>query len=89
MTLRAQGIRNLYHFTDSTNLASIRKLGLMSASELLNSDISSKMNSDETSRKMDADTGLGHFVRLSFCARNPMMFVAKKEARIPIPWFSA
>jgi hypothetical protein len=85
VTLRAQGIRHLYHFTDSANLASIRKVGLMSASELLKSDISSKMNSDEVSRKIDVDTGLGHFVRLSFCARNPMMFVAKKEARISNP----
>src|SRR6476469_8378882 len=37
VTLRRQGIRYLYHFTDSTNVPSIQKSGLMSASELLNS----------------------------------------------------
>jgi hypothetical protein len=54
----------------------------MSASQLLNSAIPSKMNSDEASRKLDASAGLGHYVRLSFCAKNPMMFVAKNESRI-------
>jgi len=83
--LRNSGIRFLYHFTDSTNLASIKKSGLMSASELLSKAIPSKMNSDEASRKMDDSAGLGHYVRLSFSAKNPMMFVAKKEGRISNP----
>ena len=32
-----------------------------------------------------ADLGLGNFVRLSFCEKNPMMFVSKKEGRISNP----
>jgi hypothetical protein len=85
VVLRNQGIRYLYHFTDSDNLPSIKKSGLMSASELLSAAVPSKMNSDETSRKLDTKANLGHFVRLSFCAKNPMMFVAKKEGRISNP----
>ena len=46
------------------------------------------MNSDEASRKLDIKANLGHFVRLSFCAKNPMMFVAKKENRISNPVIS-
>ena len=52
----------------------------MSASQLLNSAIPSKMNSDEASRKLDA-SGPCH----PFCAKNPMMFVAKNESRISNP----
>ena len=85
VTLRNNGIRCLYHFTDSENLPSIQLSGLMSASELLNAGMPAKMNSDENSRKLDTSAGLGHFVRLSFSERNPMMYVAKKEGRISNP----
>ena len=80
--LRENGIRCLYHFTDRVNLSSIRTTGLMSASSLLHSSIPSKMNSDEASRKIDADSGLKDFVRLSFVPKNPMMYVSKKEGRV-------
>ena len=85
VTIRNHGIRCLYHFTDSSNLPSIKHSGLMSASELLQQSIPARMNSDETSRKLDTAAGLKNFVRLSFCARNPMMYVAKKEGRISNP----
>jgi len=89
VTIRNHGIRCLYHFTDSSNLPSIKHSGLMSASELLQQSIPARMNSDETSRKLDTAAGLKNFVRLSFCARNPMMYVAKKEGRISNPVDSA
>jgi len=57
----------------------------MSAANLQVSATVSKMNSDVTSRKIDADLGLKDFVRLSFGANNPMMHVAKKEGRIDKP----
>ena len=43
------------------------------------------MNSNEGSREMDASAGLGNYVRLSFCAYNPMMHIALEEKRISEP----
>ena len=77
--LRNHGIRYLYHFTDSANINSIRETGLMSATNLLDRSIASKMNSDEKSRTIDTQSGLQNYVRLSFCSKNPMMFVSKKS----------
>ena len=57
----------------------------MTASDLLSAAIPAQMNSDEGSRKLDQNAGLGRFVRLSFCAKNPMLFVARKEERISNP----
>ena len=85
VVLRNHGIRHLYHFTDASNLPSIKKTGLMTASDLLKAAIPSQMNSDESSRKLDQNAGLEGFVRLSFCEKNPMMYVAKKEGRICNP----
>ena len=83
--LRKNGIKYLYHFTDSVNLPSIQQSGLMCASQLLSSSIPARLNSDESSRKLDQTSGLGNFVRLSFCEKNPMMFISKKEGRISNP----
>ena len=85
VVLRKHGIRYLYHFTDITNLDSIRKTGLMSASSLMERSIPSKMNSDELSRKLDERAGLQNYVRLSFCSKNPMMYTCTNQARISQP----
>ena len=69
----------------SANINSIRETGLMSATNLLDRSIASKMNSDEKSRTIDTQSGLQNYVRLSFCSKNPMMFVSKKERRISEP----
>ena len=74
--LKENGIIKLYHFTDASNVDSIKKTGLMSASNLLKQEISSTMNSSEGSRQMDASAGLEKYVRLSFFTHNPMLFVA-------------
>ena len=75
-TLRAKGIKTLYHFTDQSNVASIRKHGLMSASTLVTNSIASTMNSDEASRQLDAKAGLENYVRLR---EDPMLYVALNE----------
>jgi hypothetical protein len=62
VVLRKHGIRELYHFTDASNLQSIRENGLMSASKLQGRAIPSKMNSDELSRQLDSKAGLEMFV---------------------------
>ena len=73
--LRQENIKVLYHFTDEANIESIRTHGLMSAVNLIDNSITSKMNSDAASRSMDASASLENFVRLSFCSDNPMMHV--------------
>jgi hypothetical protein len=85
VTLRQNGIKKLYHFTDASNIPSIDQHGLMSAANLLESSITSKMNSDDLSRSLDASANLQNFVRLSFCSDNPMMYVAYDEGRISQP----
>jgi len=82
VALRENHVKELYHFTDASNLESIRKNGLMSASTLSGKAIKATMNSSEASRALDAKAGLENYVRLSFCSQNPMQFVAQKEGRI-------
>ena len=43
------------------------------------------MNSSELSHKLDSSKGLADFVRLSFCKKHPMMYIALKEKRISVP----
>ena len=85
VTLRRNGIKKLYHFTDASNIESIRQHGLRSASNLIESSMESKMNSDDLSRSLDASANLENFVRLSFCSNNPMMYAAYDEGRISQP----
>jgi len=82
VSLQNHGFIALYHFTDAANLESIRKNGLMSASDLESKCITSVMNSDHLSRALDKSKGLQDYVRLSFNTKNPMQFVAQKQKRI-------
>jgi hypothetical protein len=43
------------------------------------------MNSSDLSHKLDTNKGLAGFVRLSFCKKHPMMYMALKEKRISTP----
>ena len=80
--LKEKGINVLYHFTSATNLDSIRKNGLMSASSLEDERIPSMMNSSELSRKLDKLQGLETYVRLSLNDNNPMRFKVVQEKRV-------
>jgi len=80
--LRRNGIATLFHFTDAANLESIRKNGLMSASTLHASSVTSVMNSDQASRDRDRKMGLEAYVRLSFNDKNPMQYIAVEEKRV-------
>ena len=84
-TLRDHSITTLYHFTDASNLESIRKNGLLTCQKLDEMKINAKMNSSDLSRKLDGRKGLNDFVRLSFCKKHPMMYIALKEERISVP----
>ena len=84
-TLRDHAITTLYHFTDASNLESIRKNGLLTCKKLHEMKLSAKTNSSDLSRKLDARKGLSDFVRLSFCKKHPMMYIALREERISVP----
>jgi hypothetical protein len=81
-TLRDNGVQSLFHFTDVSNLQSISKNGLLTWKKLAELKVPAKMNSSELSHKLDSNKGLADFVRLSFCKKHPMMYIALKEKRI-------
>jgi len=80
-------ITKLYHFTDRSNLASIKKLGgLYSWDYMLNNGLDiACAGGDHLSRMLDSRYGLENYVRTSFCSNHPMMYVAKNQGRIPNP----
>ena len=81
------GITKLYHFTDRSNLPSIiASRGLLSWADCEEKGISiSHPGGDSASRYSDKRANLHHYVRLSFTNQHPMMFVARREGRIPNP----
>ena len=84
-SLREHGILALFHFTDASNLESIRKNGLLTWKKFGEMKIDAKMNSSELSQKLDSRKGLADFVRLSLCKKHPMMYIALKDKRISVP----
>lgn len=85
--LNQYGITKLYHFTDRSNLNSIiQNRGLLSWADCEEKGISiAKPGGDMSSRIYDKRDNLHHYVRLSFTNQHPMMFVARRERRIPNP----
>lgn len=81
------GITKLYHFTDRSNLSSIiRSHGLLSWADCKEKDITiPNPGGDFSSRRSDEMSNLHHYVRLSFTNQHPMMFVCRKDGRIPNP----
>lgn len=72
----------LFHFTDSRNLPSIRKHGLLSWKQLLHRGIQHWAASSEDSRRYDARSQLEDYVRLCMSPNHPMAFRALYEGRI-------
>jgi hypothetical protein len=83
--LKDAGITKLYHFTDQSNISSIKKFGLFSWSRLVENEIKSVVGGNSFSHKMDKEANRHDFVRLSFTPNHPMMFVCKKDGRITNP----
>ena len=83
--LRNNGVQSLFHFTDATNLASIREHGLLPWKKIEKDHIECKMNSSTLSHELDTRKGLEEYIRLSFCRNHPMMFQALKDKRITRP----
>jgi len=87
--IESNKIEKLYHFTDSSNIASIKANdGLYSWWLAEQKGISiAKPGGIGFGRNLDARKGLQNHVRLSFNKRNPMLFVAQNEGRILNPVF--
>jgi hypothetical protein len=85
--IRRFGIKYLYHFTDWSNIRSIKRFdGLYSwKSSQMNGISVSKPGGDHLSRELDSRKNLEDYVRLAFNANQPMMHVAQKEGRIEYP----
>lgn len=75
-----------YHFTERSNLDNIKKGGgLFSWNFLKKNNIDSIFGGNELIHQLDRGLGLEDYVRLSFCEKHPMMFVAVNEGRIQDP----
>lgn len=74
--LNKNKICKLYHFTDISNISSIKRHGLLSNSQVKESSILPKYASSEESRKLDSEMGLGNYIRLSFVKHHPMMYTS-------------
>lgn len=85
--LDENGIKYLYHFTDKSNIPSIKRHGgLLSWSYCDNKGISiPRPGGIGFGRQLDCNRGLQDYVRLCFTREHPMMYVAKKDGRIPRP----
>lgn len=84
--LKRNNVVSFYHFTDESNIESIKKSGgLYSNSELLKKNISPRYASSSDSRSIDESTGLDKFVRLSLTRSHPMMHTAMTCGRIGKP----
>ena len=82
--MRRHHIKDLYHFTDSRNLASIIEHGgLFSWQQCKKRGIKvAAPGGDGDSRSRDRRKGLGDYVRLSFRADHPMRHAAERDGRI-------
>ena len=80
-------IRSLWHFTDKSNIKSIKASeGLLSLRELEQQDISILMpGGNDWRHDADRGKGLDEYVHLAFFNDHPMLFKARNEGRIPNP----
>lgn len=74
--LDQEGVGKLYHFTDVSNIESIKRYGLISNRILKESNHHVKYSSTASSRNADAQMGLDDFVRMSFVKTHPMLYTA-------------
>ncbi len=76
----------IWHFTDQSNLNSIKKYGLLSLQLINKHNINvSCFGADELSHKLDRHYGLDKYVHLSFIKEHPMCYIKQKNGDIPNP----
>jgi len=85
-TLKTYGITSVWHFTDRSNLASIKKNGLLSLALLTRNGINvSCYGADGLSHSLDRRKGIDKYVHLSIVKSHPMQYVKVKNGDIPNP----
>jgi hypothetical protein len=80
---RLQRVKILYHFTDKSNIASIREHGgLWSTAKLKEKGIQFHPGGNQHSLDADEIFGLDQYVHLCFTNEHPMAYLARKDGRI-------
>lgn len=72
---------HLFHFTDATNLESIKEVGLLSRRDLATRPIPVNYLSDDLSRSLDDQRGLSDFVHLAFHPEHMMLKAVQYQSR--------
>lgn len=87
IVLNNNNINTLYHFTDRSNLLSIKRHGaLYSWHYCVRNNIDIPMpGGDDLSRLLDRRYNLQNYVRVSFTRNHPMMYIALNQNRINNP----
>jgi len=78
----------LYHITDQRNIESIKKHGFLGSWHYLEQNGIKNViyGGNNLSRELDIKCNLYDYVRLAFTTNLPMIFIAKKEGRMPNPY---
>ncbi len=85
-TLKHYGIKSFWHFTDMSNLESIKKYGLLSLHQLNQKKVNvSCYGANELSHQLDEAKGLDRYVHLSFIPDHPMQYMRVKNGKMPNP----
>ncbi len=80
--------KSLYHFTDSANLPSIARYGILSKQQATEDGIEiAVLGGNEWSRDADVHKGLEDYVNLCFTTSHPMCHIAHMDGRIPDPQY--
>ncbi|MCY3689495.1 MAG: DarT ssDNA thymidine ADP-ribosyltransferase family protein [Gammaproteobacteria bacterium] len=84
--LEKYGFDGIWHFTDRSNLKLIGEHGLLSLAEAERRGIEiPSPGGNDWSHEADRAKGLHEFVHLAFVDDHPMLFYARREARILDP----
>jgi len=84
--LNSKGIKNFWHFTDASNLETIKKYGLQSLWNIKRLNIPvNRFGGNNLSHQLDYEKNLDLYVHLAFMKDHPMYHKAKKDGRIINP----
>lgn len=81
-TLRKHNINSVWHFTDISNLKSMKKYGILSLHEIVENSIEARFGADSLSHSLDRQYGLDNYVHLAFIKDHPMYHNALKRGSI-------
>ncbi len=81
-SLNKQGIHSLWHFTDLSNIVSIKKYGILSLKRITKLGVNAKYGADTLSHSLDCNKGFDRYVHISFLDDHPMYYVAKNRGSI-------